>query len=122
MVILTGLNWLLIPLMIKLFGYQGISIAFFIISFSFIFVFIKAKSTIDFSLKNAFGAPVISSIFMTAYLILIKFWVSKVVTNNLFLTGLAIAGSAFVYFLVIYRIKGRVFLDEIKELINTQRK
>lgn len=122
MVILTGLNWLLIPLMIKLFGYQGISIAFFIISFSFILVFIKAKLTIEFSLKNAFGAPVISSMAMTAYLVLIKFWVSKAVTNNLLLTGLAIIGSASVYFLVIYKIKGRVFFDEIKDLINTQRK
>lgn len=121
MVILTGLNWLLIPLMIKLFGYQGISIAFFIISFSFIFVFIKAKSAIDFSLKNAFGTPIISSMAMTVYLLLIKFWVSKAVSNNLLLTGFAIIGSSFIYFLVIYRIKGRIFLDEIKDLINTQR-
>ena len=121
MVILTGLNWLLIPLMIKIFGYQGISIAFFIISLSFIFVFIKAKLTVEFSLKKAFGAPIISTIAMTAYLLLIKFWISKVVTNDLLLTGLAIIGSSFVYFLVIYRIKGRVFFDEIKDLINTQR-
>ena len=122
MAILTGLNWLLIPLMIKLFGYQGISIAFFIISFSFIFVFIKAKLTVDFSLKNAFGSPIVSSLAMTLYLLLIKFWISKVVTNNLILTGLAVIGSASVYFFVIYKIKGRIFFDEIKDLINTQRK
>ncbi len=121
MVILTALNWLFIPSLIKLFGFQGISIAFFIISFSFIFVFIKAKSTVDFSLKNAFGVPVISSMAMTVYLVLIKFWISKTVTNNLLLTILAIAGSASIYFLVIYRIKGRVFFDEIKDLINSQR-
>lgn len=122
MAILTGLNWLLIPFMIKLFGYQGISIAFFIISFSFIFVFIKAKLTIDFSLKNAFGAPVISAIAMTIYLIVVKLWISKVVVNNILLTSLAILGSASVYFLTIYRIKGRALFDEIKDLINTQRK
>lgn len=122
MAILTGLNWLLVPIMIKLFGYQGISIAFFIISFSFIFVFIKAKLTIDFSLKNAFGAPVISAIVMTIYLLVIKFWVSKFLTNNLLLTSLAIIGSVLTYFLIIYRIKGRALLDEIKDLINTQRK
>ncbi len=122
MIILTGLNWLLIPLMIKLFGYRGISIAFFFISFSFIFVFIKAKLIIDFSLKNAFAAPLISVMAMAVYLLLIKFWVSKTVINNLLLTGLAIVGSAFVYFFVIYRIKGRVFFDEIKDLVNTQRK
>lgn len=121
MVILTGLNWLFIPPMIKLFGFQGISIAFFIISLSFIFVFIKAKSAIDFSLKNAFGAPIISSMAMTVYLLLIKFWVSKAVSNNLLLTGFAIIGSSFIYFLVMYRIKGKIFLDEIKDLINTQR-
>ena len=121
MVVLTALNWIFIPPLIKLFGFQGISIAFFIISFSFIFVFIKAKSTVDFSLKNAFGAPVISSIVMVTYLVLIKFWMSKILTNNLLLTGLAVFGSASVYFLVIYRIMGRVFFDEIKDLINTQR-
>lgn len=122
MVILTALNWLFIPPLIKLFGFQGISIAFFIISFSFIFVFIKAKSTVYFSLKNAFGAPLISSIVMITYLFLTKFWIGKVVTNNLSLTGLMIIGSALVYFLVIYRIKGRALFDEIKSLINTQRK
>ncbi|EKE14460.1 MAG: hypothetical protein ACD_12C00495G0004 [uncultured bacterium] len=122
MVILTGLNWLFIPPLIKLFGFQGISIAFFIISFAFIFVFIKAKSTVDFSLKNAFGGPIISSMVMVVYLVLIKFWVSKFLTNNILLTSLAIVGSALVYFSIIYRIKGRALLDEIKDLINTQRK
>jgi O-antigen/teichoic acid export membrane protein len=122
MVVLTGLNWLLIPFMIKLFGYQGISVAFFIISLSFIFVFIKAKSVVGFSLINAFGAPIISSVAMAIYLALIKFWVSKFVINNLFLTILAIIGASFVYFLVIYKIKGKAFLNEIKDLINTQRK
>lgn len=121
MVILTALNWLFIPPLIKLFGFQGISIAFFIISFSFIFVFIKAKSTVDFSLKNAFGGPVISSMAMVAYLSLMKFWMSKAITSNLLLTGLMIIGSVLVYFLVVYRIKGRSFFDEIKSLINTQR-
>lgn len=122
MIILTGLNWLFIPPLIKLFGFQGISIAFFIISLSFIFVFIKAKSTIDFSLQNAFGAPVISSIAMVVYLVLIKFWVSKFLTNNALLTSLAIIGSVVTYFSIVYRIKGRALLDEIKDLINTQRK
>ena len=121
MVILTALNWIFIPPLIKLFGFQGISIAFFIISFSFIFVFIKAKSTVDFSLKNAFGVPMISSMVMVAYLFLMKFWMSKAITNNLLLTGLMIFGSVLVYFLVVYRIKGRIFFDEIKSLINTQR-
>jgi len=122
MVILTGLNWLFIPPLIKLFGFQGISVAFFIISFAFIFVFIKAKSTVDFSLKNAFGGPIISSMVMVVYLVLIKFWVSKFLTNNILLTSLAIVGSALVYFSIIYRIKGRALFDEIKDLINTQRK
>jgi len=122
MVILTALNWIFIPPLIKLFGFQGISIAFFIISFSFIFVFIKAKSTVDFSLKNAFGGPVISSMVMVVYLVLIKFWVSKFLINNILLTSLAIVGSALVYFSIIYRIKGRALLDEINDLINTQRK
>jgi len=122
MVILTALNWIFIPPMIKLYGFQGISIAFFIISFAFIFVFIKAKSTVNFSLREAFGAPVVSTIAMTIYLLLVKFWVSKFITNDLLLTGLMIMGSASVYLLVIYRIKGRALFDEIKDLINTQRK
>lgn len=122
MTALTGLNWLLIPVLIKLFGYQGISIAFFVISFSFIYIFIKAKKTVDFSLKKAFGAPIVSSIAMAIYLVLIKFGIGRILTNNLFLTILAIVGSAIIYFSVIYRIKGRVLFDEIKDLINTQRK
>lgn len=122
MVILTALNWLLIPLMIKFFGFQGISIAFFIISFSFIFVFFKAKATVDFSLKSAFGGPIISAILMTIYLIFIKFWVGKFLTNNILLTSLEVIGAATVYSLVIYRIKGMALVNEIKDLINTQRK
>lgn len=122
MTILTALNWIFIPPLIKLFGFQGISIAFFTISLSFILVFIKAKSTVDFSLKNAFGAPIISTLAMTLYLIVVKLWISKVVINNILLTSLAVLGSATVYFLTIYRIKGRALFDEIKDLINTQRK
>ena len=122
MVILTALNWIFIPPMIKLFGFQGISIAFFIISFSFIFVFMKAKSTVDFSLKNAFGAPMIATLTMTLYLIVVRLWISKVVINNILLTSFSLIGSASIYFLTIYKIKGRALFDEIKDLINTQHK
>jgi len=122
MVILTGLNWLFIPPLIKIFGFQGISIAFFIISFSFIFVFMKAKSTVDFSLQNAFGAPIVSTLAMTLYLLLIKFWIGRVVINNILLTGLMTIGSISIYFLTIYKIKGRALFEEIKSLINTQHK
>jgi O-antigen/teichoic acid export membrane protein len=122
MIILTALNWIFIPPMIKLFGFQGISIAFFIISLVFIFVFMKAKSTVNFSLKNAFGAPMIASLMMTLYLIVVRLWISKFIISNILLTSFALIGSASIYFLTIYKIKGRALFDEIKDLINTQRK
>lgn len=59
MIMWTLLTWFLIPPFIKIFGFNGVSIAMVLISLTSIITLIVAKRLIRFSLKKAFEKPVI---------------------------------------------------------------
>lgn len=72
MAIWTALTWILIPPAISVFNYNAISIVFLIVNMTFIFVVIKAKDIVQFSLWDTLRGVVLSSLFMTFYLVLIR--------------------------------------------------
>jgi PST family polysaccharide transporter/lipopolysaccharide exporter len=115
MVLWTALTWILVPLSIKIFGYQGVSVAFFAMSLTFIFVYIKGKSFVGFSFKESIGKNLIATLAMMVYLILIRLFLIKTVNNYLYLS-LSIIGAAVIYLLMIYKLKGKGLYFELKEL------
>jgi O-antigen/teichoic acid export membrane protein len=116
MVLWTGLIWILVPLMIKLFNYQGISIAFFIMSLTFILVIMVAKRNVQFSLSNAFGPPLLATVVMGVYLLITRLIFLNYLKNIYLHLGFSLVGAVAVYSLVVFSLKGKTLIAEIKEL------
>lgn len=70
MVMWTTLTWILVPISISLFSYNGVSVAITLISFTSIIVILVAKRLINFDLKKAFTKPVLVNI-IGAFVLLI---------------------------------------------------
>lgn len=72
MVIWTILNWIFVPLFTNLFGFNGVAIASFVISFTSFLPFILMKKVISFRIFRPISKPVIATIIVAIpiYLIL----------------------------------------------------
>jgi len=117
MVLWTGLTWALVPLFNRLFGYNGISVAFFVMSLTFIFVIVIAKKKVNFSLTTAYKTPFIASLVMAIYIYFIKLIFLQTLKNIYLFLMLAVLGGSFIYLLVIYLQKGKGIVEEFRELI-----
>jgi len=117
MVFWTVLTWILVPVFIKTFGFNGISIAFFAMSIFNILVFIVAKKLVDFSLAKSIVQPLIASLAMAVYLTAIKLFIPNIYLNLV----LSIIGAILIYIGVIIK-KNQHLLAELKALINNSKK
>lgn len=121
MILWTALTWITIPLFIKIFGYNGVSIAFFIIATTAIFVLITAKKIVPFSIGNSFQTPLIVVLIMGFYLFLARLLFLSYF-NNLYLhVVFSIVGAVLIYFFLVFKKKGKVLYLELRELFNTNR-
>lgn len=107
MVFLTVLTWLLTPLFIKTLGYNGVSVASFLVAASLLLVLIPLKKQIRFSFWRPLSLPFLGSVFMALCLLSLKFMITSFA--SLFLAGLLSLG---IYLLVI-------FLTGKKEVLKT---
>src|SRR5258708_19853760 len=78
MIFCTIATWVLTPLLINIYGFNGVSIASAIVTFSAILVIALVKKYIEFSLLRAVGYPLISAFFMR---IVLYFLAPGVITN-----------------------------------------
>lgn len=99
MVLWTALTWVITPLFIMIYGYNGVAIASFIISFSSVLVFIIARSFIKFSMIRPILPAMVSAISMTIFTL----FTQSMVTSFPFLIIEVMLSSGF-YLLVIYLI------------------
>lgn len=120
MIILTTLTWILVPALIKIFGFNGISISFFLISLTFIFVLRTAKQQINFSLSTFIRVPVLATAAMCIYLYLIRL-VSIYVPSPLFNVAFSLIGGALIYYSIIYKYKKDDLYHEIAELLKLKK-
>jgi len=117
MIFWTILTWMLVPLFIRFFGYQGISVAFFILSLSSVLVFSVAKRFVKFSSTASIKASFLSTIIMAAYLSFTRTVIFKYLNSLYVSLILSIIGAALIYFLVVYKIRGRSVYTELLELL-----
>ena len=115
MVLWTTLTWALVPLFNRLFGFNGISMAFFVMSLTFIFVILTAKKTADFSLLNSYRSPLLATFVMALFLFISTIFGARL--NNLIFLVLSIGGGALIYGFVIYLDRGRRFFEELLALV-----
>jgi len=103
------LNWTVVPLLTKLIGFQGVSIAFAINSLSFVIVVWQFKQYINFRLWTTVKTPLISTVFMliTTLLIVSLF-------SGLYLKfAMTIIIGLFTYIAAIYFFTKGAFVNEI---------
>ena len=116
----TALTWLLVPLMIRTFNYPGISIAFFIMSLSFVLVVREAKKIIDFSLSHILKDVVIATFFMTAAILSMRILLVNILHRDTLFLMCAVVGGGALYIAVLYKIKGKELYTEVLELFRSK--
>lgn len=97
MILWTALTWILTPMFIIFYGYNGVAIASFIISFSSVLVFIIARSYIKFSMIR----PILPA-FMAAIGMAIFTLFTQNIVNSFLLLLVEMALSGGFYLLIIY--------------------
>lgn len=117
MVMWTTLLWFLVFLFIRLFGYNGVGMAFFVMSLTFVLVVQTARGYIDFSFKQALFSSIFGTLTMGIYLILIRFITINYLSNVYLHLFLSIIGAVIIYFLIILKTKGKRFYQEFQELV-----
>ena len=109
MVFWTAATWFLTPLFIKIYGFNGVSIASFIIACSVVLVVIIAKRSISFSIRNAVMYPGISALIMGIFV----FFAGETFVKGFISLFLVIGISAMIYFLTIYVFAKKQLLMDI---------
>ncbi len=121
MLYFTALTWILVPPMITLFGYKGISIAFFIMSLSFFLVLREAKKVVDFSLLRTLKDVFIAVVVMLIYIAGIRVLFVQTLHQNLLFLLFAVAGGGLLYGATLYKIKGKALYSEVLDLFKKSR-
>ncbi|NMB84226.1 oligosaccharide flippase family protein [Candidatus Roizmanbacteria bacterium] len=116
MIFFTVITWILIPPMVKYFGYQAISVSFFVMSLSFIIVVLVAKKKVKFSFLKAIEPTLLSSLLMTGYLVLTRIIFVNYLKNIYLHLFFSVPGAVLVYFFTLVKIKGRSFYLELVDL------
>lgn len=98
MVMWTALTWVLTVLLIRWFGFNGVSMALLLITFTIVIVIRIVKNIVDFSVTAAIKHPLIGVIFQScAYYLIFQFKPQNIITLVLEIS----AGMA-VYFVYIF--------------------
>lgn len=112
MVMWTILTWVLTPILVWKFAFNGVAIAAFLISFTSVFSVIMTKKYIAIEIIKNIWPQLVASIFMAAFGLLgIKVWDDSYL--NFVAGGLS---ALLVYSLVFFSLSKDRFLQEVKNL------
>lgn len=113
MVIWTTLTWVLTPTLIFYFGYNGVSIASFIVSLTIFYTIYLVKKLVDFNFWSSIRSPLIGTTVMALLsFILIKLFVKDFV--SLFIVGIIAVIS---YVTIVYMLSGEQLKNDILKII-----
>lgn len=109
MVFWTASTWILTPIAIYLFGFNGVSVVSAIIAFSVVAVIYMVKRHIDFSIAKIIGFPMFASVFMGA----VVYFISPHVISNFLTLFLMIILGVVIYFLTMLALAKNQILADI---------
>lgn len=121
MVLWTVLTWLLIPTFISIAGYNGIAIAFLMMSLTAVFVVMVAKKYITFSMIKIYKKTLICLLFMSIYLVLARVIFINIYQSPLLHLVFSVPGAALIYFYSMVRISGKEIFSEVLNLLNAKK-
>ncbi|AKM81433.1 MAG: Polysaccharide biosynthesis protein [Candidatus Pacebacteria bacterium GW2011_GWF2_38_9] len=108
----TVLTWVLTPVLVWKFGFNGVAIAAFLISFTSIFSVFMTKKYVAIEVMRNIWPQLVASLFMAVFGFLgIKYW--GLSYRNFFFGGFA---SFLLYAVVFFVLSKNRFLEEIKSL------
>lgn len=109
----TAMMWIMIPVSIKILDFNGVAVVFFIISLTFIFVIQRVKEIVDFSLVKVLRSIIWSLLFLIIYLVVVRLISLGVLKNRQIHLVFSLFGGPLVYFLSLFLIQGRAFIDDL---------
>ncbi|MFH0937191.1 MAG: oligosaccharide flippase family protein [Candidatus Daviesbacteria bacterium] len=112
MILWTTLTWLLTPLFVVIYGFIGVAMASFIISFTSVITIILAKKILVIKVLDAVVLPTIASLIMA----IVIFGFSQIFVRNFLTLILAISLGGFIYFGIIILFKKELVLDNLRSL------
>lgn len=122
MIFWTALTWITVPLFINLFGFNGISVAFFFMSLTSIIVFQTARRFVKFSVPDSYKVTFSATLAMTLYLSLVRILFQGYLQDPVLHLVFSVVGSAAVYFLTSFFLKGKEFYLELFESVKLNKK
>lgn len=112
MVIWTILTWILTPLLINLFGFNGVAIASFLVTTTIVYTVYLVKKIVDFNFVQSIYKPFIATIFMS----IILYMTSNIFAGNLITLSITIVLSG-MFYLGLFYFLAKKELFEIKHIL-----
>lgn len=103
MVLWTILIWILTPTFIKFYGYNGVSIASFLVTTTILYTVFLVKKIIDFKFMPSIIKPLISTITMT----IVVYIATNVFVNDFLSLIFVILGGGLVYVISLFVLAGK---------------
>lgn len=112
MVFWTLLTWLLTPTLVWKFGFIGIAMASFLISFTSVLTIILVKRMLNVRLLDALVLPIAAS----AVMAICVHYIALVFVKDWFTTATAIVLGALIYFGIIYIFGKNKILEDLRQM------
>lgn len=110
MILWTAATWILTPIAIIFFGFNGVSIASALIATSLVLVIYLVKKHIDFSLYRTVSYPFLATLIMG----IVLYFASQVLINNLFTLILMIIVGGILYFGIMILLARQELIADIR--------
>ena len=112
MVVWTTLTWVLTPIFVKLFGFNGVSFASFLVTLSIFYTVYLVKKVVDFSFFGSVSKP----LFATLIMAMLFYGATHLFVSN-FITLFVFASiSGIVYFVLFYFMAGEELIGDLKKI------
>lgn len=103
MVMWTTLIWILTPIMIYVYGYNGVSIASFLVTLTIVYTIYLVKKIINFNFLASITRPLVA----TTLMIIVVYFASSLYAKSLLSLIFVILSGGLVYFSILYALAGK---------------
>lgn len=112
MVIWTALTWVLTPILIVIFGYNGVAIASFVVTLTIFYTIYLVRKVTDFSFFGSIYKPAISTFMMG----IILYMVLQFIVKDVLTLIVAVLVAVVAYSLVFYLLAGKEMINDLKKI------
>ncbi|RJQ25326.1 hypothetical protein C4577_05995 [Candidatus Parcubacteria bacterium] len=110
MTLWTILTWTLTPLFIYIFGFNGVAIASFLITFTIVITIRLAKKVVEFDLLQNIYKPLISTVVMSVF----AYWCAQLLVSNMISLIVVVFISGLIYVINIYLLAKEELFQGVK--------